>query len=102
LDEGSNPMNLVNLIEANKNTKFILFHGGYPWSAETRIFVHFFSSRVWFDSVCLPMLSYSTGKRAFHEWLDTMPSNKIMWGGDCQPREGVDGGTAVKRHSRAA
>ncbi len=28
-------MNLLNLIEANPRTKFILFHGGYPWVGET-------------------------------------------------------------------
>jgi len=33
--QGSNPMLLVNLIEANPKTKFILFHGGYPWIGET-------------------------------------------------------------------
>ena len=29
--QGSNPMLLVDLIEAHPKTKFILFHGGYPW-----------------------------------------------------------------------
>ena len=33
--QGSNPMMLVDLIEANPKTKFILFHGGYPWVGET-------------------------------------------------------------------
>jgi hypothetical protein len=28
--QGSNPMNLVDLIEAKARTKFILFHGGFP------------------------------------------------------------------------
>lgn len=97
LDEGSNPMNLVNLIDANNKTKFILFHGGYPWVGETGIIVHRYSSRVWIDSVWLPMLSYSTAKRAFHEWLDTMPSNRIMWGADCNHAEGIYGATELNR-----
>ena len=33
--QGSNPMNLLNLIKANPQTKFILFHEGYPWIGET-------------------------------------------------------------------
>lgn len=33
--QGSNPMLLVDLIAANPNTKFILFHGGHPWIGET-------------------------------------------------------------------
>jgi predicted TIM-barrel fold metal-dependent hydrolase len=28
--EGSNPMLLVNLIESHPQTRFVLFHGGYP------------------------------------------------------------------------
>lgn len=97
LDQGSNPMNLVNLIDAHKNTKFILFHGGYPWVGETGIIVHRYSSRVWIDSVWLPMLSYSAAKRAFHEWLDTMPSSRIMWGADCNHAEGIYGATELNR-----
>ena len=31
----SNPLLLVNIIQANPRTKFILFHGGYPWVSET-------------------------------------------------------------------
>ena len=38
--QGSNPMLLVDLIEANPKTKFILFHGGYPWVGETGAIVH--------------------------------------------------------------
>jgi len=97
LDSGSNPINLVNLIDANKQTKFILFHGGYPWVGETGIIVHRYSSRVWIDSVWLPMLSYSAAKRAFHEWLDTMPSTRIMWGADCNHAEGIYGATELNR-----
>jgi hypothetical protein len=33
--QGSNPMLLADLIAANPKTKFILFHGGYPWIGET-------------------------------------------------------------------
>src|SRR5262249_51903912 len=35
--QGSNPMNLVDLIAANPRTKFILFHGGFPWIGETGV-----------------------------------------------------------------
>ena len=35
--QGSNPMLLVDMIEANRKTKFILFHGGYPWVGETAV-----------------------------------------------------------------
>jgi uncharacterized protein len=52
--QGSNPMLLVDLMAANPKTKFILFHGGYPWVGETGVIVlkAMQSSRnVWIDSV---------------------------------------------------
>jgi hypothetical protein len=99
--QGSNPMNLVDLIEANPRTKFILFHGGFPWVGETGIILMRHSSHVWLDSVWMPTLSYQTAKRAFHEWLDVMPSNRIMWGGDANHAEGIYGATEMTRRSLA-
>src|SRR5262249_58769747 len=58
--QGSNPMNLVDLIEANPTTRFILFHGGFHRVGETAIFAHKHWRHVWIDSVWLPELSYST------------------------------------------
>lgn len=99
--QGSNPMNLVDLIEGNVKTKFILFHGGYPWVGETAVILQKNWFHVWLDSVWLPMLSYSTAKRAFHEWLDAFPSNRIMWGADCNHAEGIYGSTELHRQCLA-
>jgi len=95
--QGSNPMLLVDLIEANPKTKFILFHGGYPWVGETGAIVMRHGAHVWVDSVWLPTISYTMAKRAFHEWLDVMPSNRILWGADCNHAEGVYGATEFTR-----
>ncbi|MGC8642977.1 MAG: amidohydrolase family protein [Isosphaeraceae bacterium] len=99
--QGSNPMLLVNLIEANPKTKFILFHGGFPWVGETGVIMMRHGSHVWIDSVWLPTISYSTAKRAFHEWLDVMPSERIMWGGDAHQAEGIYGATEFNRQCLA-
>ena len=100
--QGSNPMLLVDLIEANPKTKFILFHGGYPVGRRDR------RDRACgtpgtsgSTSVWLPTLSYTTAKRAFHEWLDAMPSNRIMWGADCNHAEGIYGATEFTRRCLA-
>ncbi len=95
--QGSNPMLLVDLIEANPKTKFILFHGGFPWVGETGVIVMKHGSHVWIDSCWLPTLSYTTAKRAFHEWLEVMPSNKILWGADCNHAEGIYAATEFTR-----
>src|SRR5262245_31639486 len=98
--QGSNPMLLVDLIEANPRTKFILFHGGYPWVGESGVIAMRFR-HVWLDSCWLPTLSYTTAKRAYHEWLEAMPSNGIMWGANCNHAEGIYGATEFTRRCLA-
>jgi hypothetical protein len=99
--QGSNPMNLVDLIEANPKTKFILFHGGFPWVGETGIILLRHHAHVWLDSCWMPTLSYTTAKRAYHEWLEVMPSNHILWGADCNHAEGIYGATEMTRRCLA-
>jgi uncharacterized protein len=99
--QGSNPMLLVDLIAANPKTKFILFHGGYPWIGETGAIVMHHAPHVWIDSCWLPTISYTMAKRAFHEWLEVMPSNRIMWGADCNHAEGNYGATEFTRRCLA-
>ena len=94
--QGSNPMLLVDVIEANPDTKFILFHGGYPWVGETGA-IAMKHKNVWIDSCWLPTLSYTMAKRAYQEWLDAVPSDRIMWGADTVDAEGIYGATELTR-----
>jgi uncharacterized protein len=98
--QGSNPMFLVDLIAANPKTKFILFHGGYPWIGETGA-IATRNKNVWIDSVWLPTISYTMGKRAYQEWLEVMPSNRIMWGADAHHAEGIYAATEFTRRCLA-
>jgi predicted TIM-barrel fold metal-dependent hydrolase len=99
--QGSSPMLLVDLIGANPKTRFVLLHGGFPWVGETGAIAMRYASHVWIDSVWLPTLSYSTAKRALHEWLEVVPSNRILWGADCNHAEGVYGATEFTRRCLA-
>jgi len=94
--QGSNPMLLLDLIAANPKTKFILFHGGYPWVSETAGIV-MRHRNVWIDSCWLPTISSTMARRAYHEWLDVAPSNRILWGADCNHAEGIYGATELTR-----
>jgi predicted TIM-barrel fold metal-dependent hydrolase len=94
--QGSNPMLLLDLIEGNPKTRFALFHGGYPWVSETAAIV-MRHKNVWIDSCWLPMISATMARRAFHEWLDVAPSNRILWGADCNHAEGIYGATELTR-----
>ncbi|MBI3869328.1 MAG: amidohydrolase family protein [Verrucomicrobia bacterium] len=99
--QGSNPLNLLNLIEAHPATKFILFHGGYPWVGETGAIMQRHGAHVWVDSVWLPTISYSMARRAYQEWLEVMPSNRLMWGADAHHVEGIYGATEFTRRCLA-
>jgi hypothetical protein len=98
--QGSNPMLLADLIQANPKTKFVLLHGGYPWVGETCMIAMKYRN-VWIDSVWLPTLNFTMARRAYQEWLDGFPSDRIMWGSDVQHAEGVYGATQFTRQCLA-
>jgi predicted TIM-barrel fold metal-dependent hydrolase len=74
-------MQLVNLFIKYPRAKFILFHGGYPWTGDFVTLGKQFRN-VYLDIVWLPQISKTTAIRTLHEMLDAVPYNKIMWGGD--------------------
>jgi len=98
--QGSNPILLVDVIAANPETKFVLFHGGFPWVGETGV-IAMRHKNVWIDSVWLPTLSYTMGKRAYQEWLEMIPSDRIMWGADTVNAEGIYAATEFTRQCLA-
>ena len=98
--QGSNPMLLVDVIQANPQTKFILFHGGYPWVVETGA-IAMKHRNVWIDSCWLPTLSYTVARRAYQEWLDAVPSDRIMWCANTVDAEGIYAATEFTRRCLA-
>ncbi len=93
-------MLLVDLIAANPKTKFVLLHGGFPWVGETGLIAMRYKN-VWIDSAWLPTLSYTIAKRAYQEWLEMVPSDRIMWGSDTQQAEGIYAATEFTRQCLA-
>ncbi len=85
----SNPMLLAKLIKRHPKARFVLLHGGYPFTSETAILAKSFPN-VYLDANWLPLISPTAMKRVFLEWLDTVPVNRIMiWGGDSFRVEGT-------------
>jgi len=80
--ENSNPLDLNNLFVKYPEAKFVLFHGGYPWTSEFIAMGKMFSN-VYLDLVWLPQISREKAVLALDEMLDCVPYNKIFWGGDC-------------------
>ena len=52
---------------------------------------------VYIDLVWLPQISRQAGVDALHQWLDSVPYNKIFWGGDCRIIEGAAGALEFSR-----
>lgn len=81
LDNGK-PVKLNNLFRRYPRARFVLFHGGYPWTGEFAAFGKMFQN-VYLDLVWLPQISRQEAVHAVDEILDTVPYNKLFWGGDC-------------------
>ena len=89
--ENSNPALLANLFLKYRDVKFILFHGGYPYGGELATLAKNFQN-VYIDLCWLYIISPSYSERYLHEWLETVPANKIMaFGGDYHNAENVYG-----------
>jgi len=78
----SHPLKLNNLFLRYPKAKFILFHGGYPWTSEFVAMGKMFPN-VYLDLVWLPQISREAAMRTLDEMLDCVPYNKFFWGGDC-------------------
>ena len=81
LDNGK-PLKLNNLFLKYPEAKFVLFHGGYPWTGEYAAFGKMFAN-VYLDLVWLPQISREKAVLALDEMFDCVPYNKFFWGGDC-------------------
>ncbi len=85
----SNPTHLANLFLEYRDIKFCLFHGGYPYGGELATLAKNFPN-VYIDMCWTQIISPSYSIRYLHEWLETVPANKIMaFGGDYQYAENV-------------
>jgi hypothetical protein len=80
LDNGQ-PLKLNNLFMEYPDTKFILFHGGFPWTGECAALAKMFPN-VYLDLVWLPQISREQTITALDMMLDCVPYNKFCWGGD--------------------
>jgi hypothetical protein len=81
LDNGK-PVKLNNLFLKYPKAKFVLFHGGFPWTGEYAALGKMFPN-VYLDIVWLPQISREEAVSALDVMLDCMPYNKFFWGGDC-------------------
>lgn len=89
--ENANPALLANLFLKYRDVRFVLFHGGYPFGSELASLAKNFRN-VYIDLCWLYIISPSYSERYLHEWLETVPANKILaFGGDYENVENIYG-----------
>jgi glucuronate isomerase len=85
----SDPTHLINLFLEYGDARFDIFHGSYPYCSELAVLAKNFQN-VFVDMCWLHVISPTVSKRMLHEWVETVPSNKIMaFGGDYVVVEGA-------------
>jgi len=93
----SNPTHLINLFMEYGKAKFDIFHGGFPYSTELTTIANLFPN-VYLDLCWLYSFSPSVAKRMLHEWIETVPANKILaFGGDYVTVEGAYAHSKIAR-----
>jgi predicted TIM-barrel fold metal-dependent hydrolase len=79
----ANPLLLNPLIEAHRQTKFVLLHGGYPFIGEMGTLAKNHPN-VFIECGWLAYIAPAAYRRALGEWLDSVPANKILaFSADC-------------------
>jgi hypothetical protein len=93
----SKPTHLVNLFMEYPEVNFCLFHSSYPYGGELSTLAKNFPN-VFIDMCWSAIISPSYSKRYLHEWLETVPANKIMaFGGDYGMVECIYGHAVMAR-----
>jgi hypothetical protein len=93
----SNPAHLTNLFLEYRDVRFCLYHGGYPYGGELSALAKNFRN-VYIDMCWMYIISPSYSMRYLHEWLETVPANKIMaFGGDYHNVENIYGHAVIAR-----
>jgi len=76
------PVKLNNLFLKYPEARFVLFHGGFPWTGEYAALGKMFPN-VYLDIVWLAQISREEAVNSLDVMLDCVPYNKFFWGGDC-------------------
>ena len=78
----ANPLQLVSLLLEYPEARFDLFHAGYPYQGEMATLGKNFAN-AYLDLCWVHIISPWVGRQTLHEWIETVPANKIFaFGGD--------------------
>jgi len=93
----ADPVHLSNLFLEYRDVRFLLMHGAYPYGGELSVLAKNFRN-VYIDMCWMYIISPSYSERYLHEWLETVPANKILaFGGDYHNVENTYGHSLMAR-----
>ncbi|HHY83312.1 MAG TPA: amidohydrolase family protein [Clostridiales bacterium] len=97
----TNPMQMWEVIHKNPDTRFVLFHGGYPWTDEVLGLAH--NCRNVYPDICwLPLISTSAAEKMLIELIEVSTIDKICWGCDTWTSEESAGALLAMEHVLAS
>lgn len=73
----SDPLLLIPLLHANKNTRFDLFHAGYPYSREIGMLGKH-TPNVWLNMCWMYVITIEGSRQSLSEWIDLVPGDRIL------------------------
>ena len=94
----ANPLLLNSLIEAHRQTQFVLLHGGYPFIGEMGTLAKNHPN-VFIECGWLAYIAPGAYRTALSEWLDSVPANKLLaFSADCLHIEQTYGALLLTRY----
>jgi predicted TIM-barrel fold metal-dependent hydrolase len=95
---GSNPMNLIPVLERFPDVVFDLFHAGYPWTREAAALARAYPN-VRINLTWLPNISVEVAVSVLKECLQAVPQGgRITWGADAKTPEEMYGSVRAIRY----
>ena len=79
--EYAKPTHLNRLFLSYPQARFEIFHAAYPYADEAAVLAKLFPN-VYLDLCWLPLISPRAAAEGLSRWLELIPNNKLLWGGD--------------------
>jgi predicted TIM-barrel fold metal-dependent hydrolase len=76
------PTGLIPFLQTFRDTRFDLYHAGVPWVTQSSVLGKAYPN-VWLNLAWTHIISRELSMRAIAEWLDLVPTSKVIgFGGD--------------------
>ncbi len=73
----SDPLLLIPLISTHRNTRFDLFHAGYPYSREIGMLGKHYPN-VWLNMCWMYVITMAGSRQILSEWIDLVPAERLL------------------------